>query len=193
MSAAPQVDLEKISSVNWGKIAPSKLYFSDNDLEAKDIESTESIIILRKILLIVLAQLAGMTLVSLVCNFFGPFRLLLGNIIVLTLSFAAVVAFFAVMHYKPEMRKTAPMNTKYLWAGSISMKVFYGSLACIFPTTIVVTTMMAITCVMGGLYVGAMMAKSSTNREYLIRKLIMGAFLGFLVCIMLIFYVDVSF
>ena len=68
------------------------------------------------------------------------------------------------------------------------MIVFYGSFTGKNPIAIIVTLIMAVTCAVLGLYFGACMASTSTNSEYLIRKLFLGALAGFLTCILLMVY-----
>ena len=73
-------------------------------------------------------------------------------------------------------------------ATSICMMVFYGALTCLLPFAIVVTQVMAAGCAISGLLLGAHLASTSTNREYLIRKLLVGAFAGLILCIVLMIY-----
>ena len=68
------------------------------------------------------------------------------------------------------------------------MIVFYGSFTGVIPMAPIVTFIMAVSCAVLGLYFGACLAKTSTNREYLIRKLFLGALAGFLTCILLMVY-----
>lgn len=100
-------------------------------------------------------------------------------------SAIATVAFFLTMHFKPEMRKDAPANHMYLMAGGIAMLVFIGSFTGLKPEAEVLCTVMAAALVMAGMYGGSLLAKSTTNREYLIRKLFIGVFAAFLICIVL--------
>lgn len=155
-------------------------------MSAKDLESTEAIDYIRKVLRTVLLQLTGMAAVSFACSFFTPLRDLIGNIPVLVISSIATIAFFVIMSVKEELRKVAPWNHTCLLAGSISMIVFYGALAGKYKHAAIVSIMMALTLSVAGLYAGALMAKSSTNREYLIRKMIAGAIAGYIVCILLV-------
>ena len=194
MSEAPAVDLEqqKVSSVNWGQVASGN-FFTDNDLQPKDLESTEAIDYLRKVLRTVLFQMVGMTLASLICCYFNTMRVLVGNQIVLFLSIIATVGFFILMHVKPDLRKDAPLNEMYLLFGSISLIVFYGSLSGMLQAAVLVTLVMGMTCAVAGLYGGALIAKSSTNREYLIRKLMTGVLVGFFLCIALNMFAMASF
>ena len=137
--------------------------------------------------------MTGMAVAGLLCNFFGIFKSLVGNDLIFYLSFLAVIVFFVALTLKPELRTTAPLNYTFLLAGSIAMIVFYGSLAGRIKMALIVTKGVAISCASGGLYLGTRLAKSSTNREYLIRKLLVGAFIGFLVCIALMVWAMSSF
>ena len=102
MSEAPEVDLEqqKVSSVDWKKVSSGN-FFNDDELEPKDLESTEAIKYLRKVLLISSAQMGGMTLVSLLCCFFNILRILMGNNKVFYISLNLTIAFFIAMHCWP--------------------------------------------------------------------------------------------
>lgn len=104
---------------------------------------------------------------------------------ILTLALIATVGFFLAMHFKPDLRKDAPLNHTYLMAGAISMLVLVGSFVGMYAKPFVLAKIMAIALVMGGLYGGALFAKTSTNREYLIRKLLTGVFAAFLICILM--------
>lgn len=183
---APDVDLEQNSvyKVDWNKVSAGN-FFNDDELEPKDLDSTEGIEYVRKVLQTVALQMAGMATASLLCNFFGIFKSLVGNTPIFYLSFIAVIVFFVALTLKPELRTTAPLNYTFLLSGSIAMIVFYGSLSGRVKAALIVTTMVAISCASAGLYLGARLAKSSTNREYLIRKLLVGACAGFFVCIAL--------
>jgi len=48
-------------------------------------------------------------------------------------------------------------------------------------------------CAITGVYLGARLAKSTTNREYLIRKLMTGALVGFVVCLGLMIFMMSSY
>ena len=102
MTEAPEVDLEqqKVSSVDWKKVSSGN-FFNDDELEPKDLESTEAIKYLRKVLLFSSMQMGGMTLVSLLCCFFNILRVLMGNKKVLNVSLFLTIAFFIVMHCFP--------------------------------------------------------------------------------------------
>jgi len=126
--------------------------------------------------------MVGMTSAGILCVYFNVFKGLIGNPIVMWLALGATLAFFILMHYKPDLRKDAPLNHTYLLAGSISMIVLYGSVCGRMKSTMMVTFMLAQTCAIAGLLGGAIIAKSSTNREYLIRNLMTGALAGFFVC-----------
>ena len=71
--------------------------------------------------------------------------------------------------------------------------VFYGALSGRVPLAFVVTLIMAVGCAISGLLLGAHLASTSTNREYLIRKLLIGAFAGFILCIVLMIYAMIAF
>ena len=189
MSSPPEVDLEqqKVSSVDWNKVSSGN-FFSDEELSPKDLESTEAIEYLRKVLGVCSMQMGGMTIVSLLCCFFNVLRALIGNSVVLYLSLFATLAFFVIMHLKEDLRKDEPMNKTYLLTGSICMIVCYGALSGIIKIAAIVTFIMAVSCAILGLYLGVRLAKTSINREYLIRKLLVGAAAGFLVCIVLMVY-----
>ena len=100
-------------------------------------------------------------------------------------SLVATVAFFLTMHFKPEIRKDAPANHFYLMCGGIVMLVMVGSFTGLKAEAWVLCNVMATALVMGGFYGGSLLAKTSTNREYLIRKLLIGVFAAFLICIVL--------
>ena len=68
------------------------------------------------------------------------------------------------------------------------MIMWYGSISGKIPIAPIVTFIMAVSCAILGLYFGACLASTSTNREYLIRKLFLGALAGFLTCILLMVY-----
>lgn len=178
--------------MNWGQVASGN-FFTDSDMNPKDLEANESIDFIRKVLRTVLLQLCGMTTVSLLCSYFNAFKVLIGNSPVLYLSLIATIAFFVMMVWKEDLRKDAPMNHTYLLAGSISMITFYGSLSGWSGSASCVTFIMALNCGVAGLYLGSHLAKSSTNREYLVRKLITGAAAGFVACIILMVFAMSSF
>jgi hypothetical protein len=69
MSSPPEVDLEqqKVSSVDWGKVSSGNFWIDDEALEPKDLESTEAIEYLRKVLFLVMTQMAAMTTASFLC------------------------------------------------------------------------------------------------------------------------------
>ena len=102
MTEAPQVDLEqqKVSSVDWEKVASGN-FFNDDELEPKDLESTEAIKYLRKVLLISSMQMGGMTLVSLLCIYFTILRLLMREKKVFVISLSLTIALAVVMYSKP--------------------------------------------------------------------------------------------
>ena len=187
--SAPEADLEQNSvyKVDWGKVTSGN-FFNDDELEPKDLESTEAIDYVRKVLQVVALQMAGMAAASFLCNFLGLFKALVGNTPILYLSALCVIVFFVALSFKPELRTTAPLNYTFLLAGSISMIVFYGAISGKVKAALIVTTMVAISCASAGLYLGVRLAKSSTNREYLIRKMFVGACAGFLTCIALMMW-----
>ena len=78
MAEAPDLEQQKISSVDWNKVSSGN-FFNDDELEPKDLESTEAIQYLRKVLLTCSMQMGGMTLISLLCCFFNVLRVLVGN------------------------------------------------------------------------------------------------------------------
>ena len=73
------------------------------------------------------------------------------------------------------------------------MIVFYGALAGRLRMTLITTLVMAVLCATSGLYFGTRLASTSTNREHLIRKLLIGAFCGFIVCVGLMVLAMLSF
>ena len=192
MSEAPDLEQQKVSSVDWNKVSSGN-FFNDDELEPKDLESTEAIEYLRKVLKVCSMQMAGMTVVSLLCCFFNVLRVLIGNSVVLYLSLFLTIAFFVLMHFKEDLRKDAPMNHTYLLAGSICMMVCYGSISGKIKIAALVAFIMAVSCAIAGLYLGVRLASTSTNREYLIRKLLVGAVAGFIACIALMVYAMVAF
>jgi hypothetical protein len=123
----------------------------------------------------------------------GLFKALVANPIIMWISVLCTLAYFIAMSVWPEMRKDAPLNWTYLMAGSIAMTVMYGSVSGRIANALAVSFMMAMTASMAGLYGGARFAKSSVNREYLIRKLITGVMTGFLVCIIVMVFAMSSF
>ena len=137
--------------------------------------------------------MGGMTLVSLLCSFFTILSVFMRNKKVFVFSFNLTIALFIVMHCFPELRKKEPWNHWLLLALSICMIVFYGSFTGVLPVAPIVTFIMAVSCAVLGLYFGACLAKTSTNREYLIRKLFLGALAGFLTCILLMVYAMYAF
>ena len=68
------------------------------------------------------------------------------------------------------------------------MVVCYGALSGMIQVAAIVTFIMAVSCAILGLYLGTRLASTSTNREYLIRKLLIGALAGFVTCILLMVY-----
>ena len=186
---APDVDLEQNSvyKVDWNKVSSGN-FFNDDELEPKDLESTEAIEYVRKVTLTVALQMTGMATASLLCNTLGLFKSLVGNAPIFYLSIICVITFFVALSFKPELRTTAPLNHTFLLAGSISMIVFYGSLSGRVKMALIVTKMIALACASAGLYLGARLARTTTNREYLIRKLLVGAAAGFFVCIVIMIY-----
>ena len=191
MTSAPDLEQQKISSVDWNKVSSGN-FFNDDELEPKDLESTEAIQYLRKILEILSMQVGGMAIAGFACKF-SIFKALVGNSLVLYLSLFLTVAFFVMMHVKEDLRKDSPMNHTYLLAGSICMMVCFGALAGMTKSAAVVTFMMAAAFAVLSLYLGARLATSSTKREYLIRKLLVGALAGFLATITVMIYAMSSF
>ena len=158
MTTAPDIDLEKsgVYKVDWGKVSAGN--FDENELTGKGLESEEAIEYVRKVLRTVAIQLNGMTLFSLMCSFFKVFHAILGNQIVLYASALVTIAFFVVMSLSKEHRTKAPLNQTYLMVGSISMMVFFGALAAAVPLAFVVTLIMAVSCAINGLLLGAHLA-----------------------------------
>ena len=68
------------------------------------------------------------------------------------------------------------------------MMVAYGAISGAIQVAALVTFIMAVSCAILGLYLGTCLASTSTNREYLIRKLLVGGLAGFLTCILLMVY-----
>ena len=136
--------------------------------------------------------MGGMTLVSLLCIYFTILRLLMRDKKVFVISFNLTFALFIVLHCFPELRKKEPWNHLLFLAFSFSMIVFYGSFSAKVPL-VGVTFILAVSCAVLGLYFGACLAKTSTNREYLIRKLFLGALAGFLTCMLLMVYAMYAF
>ena len=77
-----------------------------------------------------------------------------------------------------------PNRSRPLLVGfSVGMAISFGWMSAYLPAAIMVTFVMGFATSMWGLYLGAMMAKTSTNREYLVRNLILGAGAGLVLCI----------
>ena len=94
-------------------------------------------------------------------------------------SLAAMIApaYFLLMDV--ELRKD---NMKGFWLLVLSSAGLAGFCAWFAAWTnwpFVVCKLMAVSCAAGGVFFGAWMSKTSTNREYLTRNLILGACVGF--------------
>jgi len=133
-------------------------------------------------------QMALMAAASLVCYYIPPFKSILGSPIMLALSLVAVVAWFVLLWHRPEVRKASPLNYMVLLVGTIALACFAGSFTSNYKGAFYICEMLVKACAFTGIWGGAYFAKSSTNREYLIRKLMTGALVGFFAAIVLMMF-----